>query len=464
MIDRIKDHLNEHISVAPLAFFRIAFGALMLISLIRFNERGWIEALYIEPEFLFSYFGFEWLPRPSATGIYILFGIAGTSSILILLGLFYRWASVLFFLSFSYIELLDKSNYLNHYYFISIVALVMIFLPANKAFSLDVKLGFTKAYGQVQRWNVALLQLLIGGLYFMAGVAKLNPDWLLDAQPLRMWLPPHNTLPVIGPLMDELWVAYLFSWFGAIYDLSIAFLLLNRRTRWIAFLSVWSFHGLTAALFPIGMFPYVMICCSLVFLPAAKLETLLTLGNRFNLVDSKSKQLKLIPNAFSTWTRGGITVLVLFLLFLFPMRFLLYPGNLFWNEQGYRFSWRVMLMEKAGHTFFYVSDPNQPGEVEINNLDYLTPNQEKQMSTQPDMMLQFAHHLESVYREKGIENPKVRVESWVTLNGQGSRLFIDPFIDLTTLEDGWGHKEWVIPYYRIISSEDLKAMKAARRE
>ena len=29
----------------------------------------------------------------------------------------------------------------------------------------------------------------------------------------------------------------------------------------------------------------------------------------------------------------------------FPFRYLLYPGNIFWTEEGYRFSWRVMLME-----------------------------------------------------------------------------------------------------------------------
>lgn len=31
---------------------------------------------------------------------------------------------------------------------------------------------------------------------------------------------------------------------------------------------------------------------------------------------------------------------------LFPWRYLLYDGNIFWTEEGYRFAWRVMLMEK----------------------------------------------------------------------------------------------------------------------
>jgi hypothetical protein len=52
-------------------------------------------------------------------------------------------------------------------------------------------------------------------VYFFAGVAKLNYDWLFRAMPLRIWLPPHIGLTLIGPLMDETWVAYAFSWFGA---------------------------------------------------------------------------------------------------------------------------------------------------------------------------------------------------------------------------------------------------------
>jgi hypothetical protein len=31
---------------------------------------------------------------------------------------------------------------------------------------------------------------------------------------------------------------------------------------------------------------------------------------------------------------------------LFPFRYLCYPNELFWTEEGFRFSWRVMLMEK----------------------------------------------------------------------------------------------------------------------
>ena len=31
-----------------------------------------------------------------------------------------------------------------------------------------------------------------------------------------------------------------------------------------------------------------------------------------------------------------------------PLRYLAYPGPILWTEEGYRFAWRVMLVEKVG--------------------------------------------------------------------------------------------------------------------
>lgn len=427
----------------------------MLISMLRFAANGWIEELYIQPEFLFSYF--KWLPRPNAVGMYALFLTATLSSIGILLGWRYRWSSVLFSLSFTYIELLDKSAYLNHYYFISLLAFVLCLLPANRAFSLDVHQGRVQAAGLVPRWTILVLQVMIGGLYLLAGVAKLNHAWLLEAMPLKMWLPPLNTLPLIGPLLDELWVAFFFSWVGMLYDLAIPFLLLYRKTRPFAYVSVVLFHGLTALFFPIGMFPFVMMTASLVFLEPKQIERILSLGGRITFLKDRSGSYQ--PSPLLNRIYKPALAVVLFLLLVFPFRYVLYPGNLFWTEEGYRFGWRVMLMEKAGTCFFYVKDARFLGEKEVGPSEHLTPFQEKQMSTQPDMILQFAHYLEEHYQAKGVVDPEVRVESWVSLNGEGSRLFIDPFVDLTEKSDGWAHKSWVLPYDSVVYMKDLRALK-----
>lgn len=137
--------------------------------------------------------------------------------------------------------------------------------------------------------------------------------------------------------------------------------------------------------------------------------------------------------------------IILFFLFqiLFPWRYLLYPGNVFWTEEGYRFSWRVMLMEKAGTATFFVKDAKTGREGEVVNSEFLNPHQEKQMAMQPDMILQFAHFLKKHYEQGGMSDPAVRAEVYVTLNARPSKLLIDPNIDLTKLRDGCSHKTWI---------------------
>lgn len=122
---------------------------------------------------------------------------------------------------------------------------------------------------------------------------------------------------------------------------------------------------------------------------------------------------------------------------------MLYPGKLFYTEQGYRFSWRVMLMEKVGYTIFTVRDAATGNSVEVNNRKFLSQQQEKQMSTQPDMILQFAQHLKDVYG-KQMQSPEVYAEAYVTINGRSSRLLIDPKVNLAAEQDGFANKKWIL--------------------
>ena len=81
------------------------------------------------------------------------------------------------------------------------------------------------------------------------------------------------------------------------------------------------------------------------------------------------------------------------------------------------------------------------------------------MATQPDMILQFAHFLKKEYEGIGIKNPQVSVESYVTLNGSGSRLFIDSAVDLTKEKENFLSKEWILPFKNNKSPMDLWVRK-----
>ena len=422
--------INKPVSITPLVRFRIAFGLLMFASLIRFWYRGWIETIYITPSFHFSYSGFEWVRSLGNPGMYILFSVVIISSLLIALGLFYRIASVLFFIGFTYIELIDVTTYLNHYYFISLIAFLMIWLPANRKFSGDVYFKMVRSSAVVPAWTVNIIRFQLAVVYIFAGLAKLNYDWLIEAQPMKTWLPAKSHLPVIGPLLYKEWVAYLFSWFGAAYDLFIVFFLINKKTRPVAYFFVIIFHIATAIFFPgIGMFPYVMIASTLIFFPGKEIEA--------NVASTPIRYPRFIPYALLVYA---------FIQILIPLRFLMYPGKLFWHEEGYRFSWRVMLMEKAGAAYFKVKEKSSGRRYEINNSEFLTPLQEKMMSTQPDMIVKYAKYLADVFRQRGVNDPEVSAEIYVTLNGARSQLFVDSTVNLAAQKTGWHHYDWVLPY------------------
>ncbi len=442
-IKSIKSKLTAEVDISPLVVFRIFFGVMMFLGTVRFIKNGWVEQLYIKPSFFFSYYGFEWIKPIGENGIYLIFGLLLVSSMSIALGLFYRVATIIYFACFTYVELIDKTNYLNHYYFISLVALLLCFLPAHRSFSLDTKFGFTSLQKSVPRYSIFVLQLQLAIVYFFAGVAKINAEWLFEAMPLKIWLPTKSELPIVGALLMKPWVAFVFSWFGMLFDVLITLFLFNKRTVIFAYAVVVFFHVSTAILFPgIGMFPFVMIVSATIFLPSKFHRGLLEMFS--------SKKRNHVIHLASEKVSFPTPVIVFFLLFfsiqiLLPFRYLLYPKNLFETEQGYRFSWRVMLMEKAGTCFFYVQDKNTHKHEEIDNHAFLTTQQEKQMSTQPDMILQFAQHLKKVYQKRWQSDAvEVRVESYVSINGKGSRLYIDPSINLGEIEDGFSHKNWIL--------------------
>jgi uncharacterized membrane protein YphA (DoxX/SURF4 family) len=129
--------LYQPVPVYPLVTFRIAFGCMMLLSVLRFWHLGWIEDHYIDTQFTFKYFGFEWVTLPSPPIVYVLHGLLVFGAIGILLGFAYRLAALIHFCCFTYLELIDLTYYLNHYYFVSLVSLLLIFVPASQAYSVD---------------------------------------------------------------------------------------------------------------------------------------------------------------------------------------------------------------------------------------------------------------------------------------------------------------------------------------
>lgn len=438
-LQSLKKYLFSPQHIFPIVVFRIFFGLSMCYSTIRFWYKGWIETLYLQPSFHFTYYGFEWVKVLPENVMYVLFLVLILSSICISLGLFYRINTILFFLVFTYIELIDKTLYLNHYYFISVVSFYLIFTPAHTAYSLDSYLKIVNPQKHISHFFIWVIKIQLSLVYFYAGIAKLNADWLFEALPLKLWLPARGHLPIIGAFLEIPITAYIFSWFGAIYDLSIPFLLWRRKTRLVAYVLVIIFHAITGLIFQIGVFPLIMIFSTIIFFDIQNYKRI------FSRFSTARFYLPLSPPIRRGVRRTGWSVPILFtLLFIqiiFPLRHFFLTQNMGWDETGFRYSWNVMRAEKTGYCEFICVDPTTQKKWTVFPIQHLTMQQEKQMSFQPDMILAFAHHLEKMYHK----NIKVYAHVKVSMNGRKSRDFINSNIDLTEEKDNvFGKYNWVL--------------------
>ena len=189
-IASLRSKLARPVPIQSLAAFRILFGLLMAAGTIRFVASGWIEELFIRPSFFFKYPGFEWMPVWSPTGLYIHFSIVTIAALFIALGLFYRVSTTIFLLGFAGIQLFDAANYLNHYYLVICMGCVLLCLPAGRYWSSDVWRKPSRRMVTFPAWGLYLLRFQVALVYIFAAIAKLDPDWLIHAQPLSIGFQP----------------------------------------------------------------------------------------------------------------------------------------------------------------------------------------------------------------------------------------------------------------------------------
>ena len=209
------------------------------------------------------------------------------------IGLFYRASAAAVFLTWGYLWVVESTRtyWQSHYYLETLLAFLMIWMPAARKYSVDAWL----ARGQnlprtVPYWTLFLLRGQLVIAYFYAGVAKLNADWLLDAVPVRWYLQrAHVTAPyepfltsgqieLVKGILHSAQFAYFISYTGVIFDLAVGLLLLVRRTRIFGIILMVLFHATNHFLIfdDIDWFPLIGATTALIFLDADWPERLWT--------------------------------------------------------------------------------------------------------------------------------------------------------------------------------------------
>ncbi len=456
--ENLKQQLFKPIDASSLVVFRIGFGLILLLDVIRYWNNGWIAGQFIEPKFLFKFYGFSWVEPWGGDGMYVHFAFMGLMALLIMLGAAYRIAIILFTLSFSFVFLLDEARYLNHFYLVILFAVLLCVIPAHRSFSIDAWLRPKLRSETVPAWTLWLLRAQMEIMLIYAGLVKINPDWL-RLEPLRMWLAEAVTTKDLPS-----WMAYLHThdWSVAVaaYGVIIlhvvgAPLLLWKRTRLTVFCIYAVFHAQNHLVFSIGIFPWFTLFASLLFFdPDWPKQVYRRIRTWIKRNGEKTQVSQPIQAPLSTYNTPPLhqKVIIIFLAFwvtsqtLIPLRHFLYPGNVAWTEQGQRFAWQMMLRDKRGVMKVIVVDYDKRKVWDVDPLEFLSETQLRVMSGIPDMILQFSHFLEDFWeQEYGSTHVEVYVTAYASLNGRRPELLIDPKRDLTEIKRSLRHADWIMP-------------------
>ena len=178
LLRRFHETLEAPIDPAGLAAFRVLFGVLVAAGSARFLASGFIHKLYQEDAFYFRYAGLEWIPVPAPSTVELLYVLCVPLGVFIAAGLFFRAALLAFLVLFAWVQLIDVTNYLNHYYLVLLLGSLLLLSPAHACFSLDARY-FGAQRDRVPFFFLALLRFQVACVYVFAAIAKVGTDWLL---------------------------------------------------------------------------------------------------------------------------------------------------------------------------------------------------------------------------------------------------------------------------------------------
>lgn len=430
--------LFRHIDNTGLVLWRVVFGLLITIEAFGAIATGWVKRTLVEPEFTFNFIGFDFLQPLPGNGMYFYFALMGVFGLCVMLGYKYRYSMAAYALMWTAVYLMQKTSYNNHYYLMMLLCWIMVFLPANRWFSLDARRNPALKSPSMPQWVKITVILQVGIVYTYASIAKLYPDWL-DATVAQYFMSGKKHYWLIGDLLQQSWVHWCIAYVGILFDLLIVPLLLWKRTRVVAFWISVFFHLFNSIVFQIGIFPYMSMAFAFFFFSSETLQKWFLRKRKIVYTDGQIMVPKYKPVLISVLSVYFIIQLSL------PLRHWFFKDDVLWTEEAHRLSWRMMLRSKRGLLTVWIEDKSTGERERYGYSSLLSAKQNRNVRTKPDLLWQLAQRIKKIEAEKG-RDVAVFMDVQVKINDGEFHRLIDLETDLATQK--WyhfKHHEWILP-------------------
>ncbi|KAM6234932.1 vitamin K-dependent gamma-carboxylase isoform 2-T2 [Porphyrio hochstetteri] len=389
--------------------------------------------------------------------MYLLYAVMFLGALGVMAGCCYRLSCAAFLGPYWYLLLLDKTTWNNHSYLYGLLAFQLALLGADRYGSVDGLFRPQKRNTHVPLWNYTLLRAQIFIVYFIAGLKKLDADWVggYSMGSLgRHWL----FAPFRLVLSEEMTSLLVVHGGGLVLDLSAGFLLFFDATRPFALFFVTYFHCMNSQLFSIGMFPYTMLASSGLFChPSWPRRLCARCPPWLRGVLPSTQPPRPSPDCHygeQGARRGGLRLrqhlaAAFTLLYVLEQLFLPYShfitqGYNNWTNGLYGYSWDMMVHSRFHQHVKITYRDGLTGEV-----GYLKPGvftQSRRWKDHADMLKQYSACLSRLLPRYNVSQPQLYFDVWVSINDRFQQRLVDPRVDLVRAPwSPWAPTPWLLP-------------------
>ncbi|CAG5867391.1 unnamed protein product [Menidia menidia] len=460
--------LNRPTDPASLGIFRCLFGLLMAIDITQERGLSHLDYKYLDGAPVCRFPLFNFLQPLPLDWMYLVYLVMFLGALGIMVGCFYRLSCLMFISTYWYIFFLDKTAWNNHSYLYGLIAFQLTLMDGNRYWSIDGLRRPTIRNAHVPLWNYTILRTQIFIVYFIAGIKKLDADWV---EGYSMSYLAHHWLfdPFKAILPVELVSLLVVHGGGLALDLTAGYLLFFDATRPAAIFFVSYFHCMNSQLFSIGMFPYTMLATSPLFcytdwprrffgsfpavlgpvLPLTSVQPQPSTSCVYPDTCSADQQ-ETPPAAKTSKLRlkhklGALfTILYITEQFFMPYSHFITKGYNNWTNGLYGYSWDMMVHSRSHQHVKITYKDGKTGEIGYLNPGVFT--QSRRWKDHGDMLKQYATCLSDLLPRYNISEPEVYFDIWVSINERFQQRIFDPRVDIVKADwSPFKPNTWLMP-------------------